>query len=519
MTTLHLILPRRFTRQPSGQVVIDWNNPLTKELDGLIDGLTRRELVRRGPVTATGVAHKASQSGLGTYNNTLASTSNGVFAPASSIATGVATQAVFLGGFVDLGTQSYEYAAGNYNGTGSGIAAIHTNIGRRWGVYDAPGLIDSGEALTQGGNYLLAHTRDGSNHRLYNNGRLKATAAGSRASMSNAAYAMCTLGSAGIAWTCYTPIFWTARWRRVLPESELKCLSANPWQLFKVKRRVLYFDAGTAAAALDGAATATATASGTLTTQIPLTGAAAVIGTASGALSTAIPLSGQAAAVSLADGVLTTQITLSGAALAQALAAAGLTTGIPLAGQAAGQATATGDLSTGSSLSGAAAAEALAQASLTTQIRLSGAALAEALAGGDLTAPGAGLSGAATAQAGASGALYTAIPLAGAAQAYSTASGGLTTIIPLAGAAASVSTATGDLTIESTLTGAALATALAGGDLTTVIRLEGAAVARAGASGSLGVALAVPAHLPHLVEAANGAWEVEAYSSTWEVAA
>lgn len=290
-------------------------------------------------------------------------------------------------------------------------------------------------------------------------------------------------------------------WLRMLQEGERQALRENPWQVMRRNPRRVYFDvgAGGGAAALDGAAAGTVTASGTLTTQIPISGAAAVVATASGALSTSIPLSGQAASISVAGGVLTTQISLSGAALAQA--------------------TATGALSGGAAqLTGAASAQATAGASLTTQISLSGAALAEALAQASLTA-GSGLTGAATAQAGASGSLLTAIPLSGAAQAYSTAAGGLSTIIPLAGAAASVSSASGNLTLEVTLTGAALALALAGGDLTTVIRLDGAALAQAAASGSLGTALGIPATLPHLIEAVSATWEIEAHYGSWEIAA
>lgn len=238
---------------------------------------------------------------------------------------------------------------------------------------------------------------------------------------------------------------------------------------------------GGSAAALDGAASAQATATGTLTTQIPLTGAAAVVATATGALSTAIPLTGQAASVSIADGVLTTQISLDGSALAQA------------------------------SASGA----------LTTQISLSGAALAEALASAGLTTSSGGLEGTAAAQATASGSLLTAIPLAGAAQAWATAEGGLTTIIQLSGAAASVSSATGSLLIETTLSGAALAQAQAAGELTTQIRLDAQALAQVAATGALtgGSAALLPVQSRFLLKAPGRLARLTAPSRQYRIAA
>lgn len=232
-----------------------------------------------------------------------------------------------------------------------------------------------------------------------------------------------------------------------------------------------------ASAALAGGPAAQATATGALSTQIPVTAAAAVVATATGALSTAIPLAGQTAAVSVAGGVLTARITLSGAAVAQALGAAGLT----------------------------------------AQITLSGAAIAQALATAGL-ATGAGLAGSAAAQSLATGALITQIPLSGSATAHATAAGGLTTIIRLAGAAASVSTLTGGLSTAITLDAAAIAQALAAGGLTASIRLDATALAQAVADGTLSSAPSILAET-RIIKARARAWRVASKSRTWKVAA
>lgn len=274
-------------------------------------------------------------------------------------------------------------------------------------------------------------------------------------------------------------------WNRPLNASEIKRYFDNRWQIVEDIEEESFYASGGAAADLVGAATATAAATGTLSTQIPIVGAAATVATATGALSTSIPLLGAAVVTVTASGDLSAQIKLNGAAIAQALAAGGITTGIPLAGAASGTATASGTLDASAALAAAAQAIATAVGSITTQITLSGAAISQAIASGALTAPGSGLSGAATGQAASTGSLTTAIPLIGAAQAYATAAGGLTTLIPLSGAAASVSGATGDLTISSTLVGAAIAQALAGGVLTTQVVLSGAAVSLASAAGVL----------------------------------
>lgn len=338
--------------------------------------------------------------------------------------------------------------------------------------------------------YVLVH-QAGVGDFLYRNGLLVA-------SYVNAGDITSWVGNGTVIFRSTNYVTHGYHWTCALTPDEAMAISLAPNDILLPENGVVFFSGGGAAAALAGAAAGVASASGVLTTQIPLAGAAAVVSTAAGAISTAIPLDGQAAGVSLAAGVLTTQISLSGAALAQAVAQA--------------------NLSTGSRLTGASAGEAAAAASLTTQISLSGAALAQVLAQANLSA-GSGLTGAAAGQAAASASLLTEIPLAGSAQATTTAAGGLTTIIPLAGAAASVSSASGDLTIEITLVGAALAEALAGGDLTTLIRLDGAALAEASAAGSLGVATRLPAHIPHLVEAANGDWAVQADYGPFEVAA
>lgn len=288
-------------------------------------------------------------------------------------------------------------------------------------------------------------------------------------------------------------------------KESLQNLSRNPWQLFEPDDTPVFYSLGGAAAELAADATAAVSASGAITTGIPLAGAALLSSASTGSLSTAVQLAAQAlaggqalgdlstaitlqgavATATLASGDLSAQIRLDGAALAAAIASAGLTASILLAAAAQGGAQAAGSLSTGEGLEGVATGAAQATGSLTTLIVLSGAAVAALLASGDLSTTPSGLVGAATAGAQASGAITTAIPLAGGAQVSVIATGDAATGVTLAGAAVAVVAATGDLVIALELSAQALASAIAGADLTTAVVMRADAVVGAQAGGTL----------------------------------
>lgn len=137
-----------------------------------------------------------------------------------------------------------------------------------------------------------------------------------------------------------------------------------------------------------------------------------------------------------------------GSAVDSATATGALSTGIPLQGAGSDQASGAGALSTGIPLQGAATDLASGSGALATGIQLQGAAADLATGSGSL-ATGIQLAGQGQDLASASGALQTGIPLAGSATDVAAGSGGLSTGIQLQGAATDVATGTGDLTVIS----------------------------------------------------------------------
>jgi hypothetical protein len=296
-------------------------------------------------------------------------------------------------------------------------------------------------------------------------------------------------------------------WNRILLPAEIRSISANPWQLFEAPDEddssVVVADTS-----LTAGATAGATATGALSTSIPLSAGAAAVASALGTLSTSVRLTAAAAAVATGSGLLATSIRLNGSAGAQAAAGGLLTTGINLVAAASANASASGTLSGGAAqLAGAAIAAASASGVLSTAVVLSGAAQANAAATAALAGGSAQLAANAVAGASSSGALTTAIrlsgsthatasasatlagggaQLSGAAVALASASGQLITQISLVGSASASTAASGTFSgAGAQLSGVAAASTGTSGTLTTAIALAGAAIAQASASAAL----------------------------------
>lgn len=202
--------------------------------------------------------------------------------------------------------------------------------------------------------------------------------------------------------------------------------------------------AGGSAAEFDGTATGTASADGSLSTQI--TAAASALGQAAvtAVLTTAITLSSAVTASASAQGQLSTAIHCAASVSGTATVSADLS--IPQGLQAAvtGQGSATGQLTTEIRCAASVSGSGTCSGDLSTAIRLAGSASGQVLVSADLTA-GSGLQAAVSGQCSASANLQTAITCVGSASGQASASGQLSTDIRLAGSVSGTATAIADL--------------------------------------------------------------------------
>lgn len=254
----------------------------------------------------------------------------------------------------------------------------------------------------------------------------------------------------------------------------------NPWGMMRFQLT----SSTPPAAALEGAASAVATAAAALQTSIALAGSASVIATALGDLKLQAALAGAAQGISTVAGAITAGILFAGAAGGIATATAPLSTGIQLAGAVAGISTASGGISTTITFAGSAQGIATAAAPLTAAIQMAGTAQNIATMAGALLAPAA-LEGASQSAASMAAALTAAIQLSGAATASATMVAPLTAQVQLAGAASGTATMAAGITAQIQLSAAALAAALMSASLSSSINLVGAAGAVATAAASL----------------------------------
>lgn len=260
---------KRWVRQPQFASVVDWSNPLTAGLVSLINPATGLELVSRSRVTENdSIVKSASKLG-----RTVAASANGgaaaIAGNATGVTTGPLTDFVFVDSAVIVGGSSFLYACGTYDGgsNGCGITIEHGTISNRWGAVDigsnlTNSLASSGEQCPLDGGFLV-HTRDGTTHRLYRNGVLKASVAGTSGNASSSAkFVACNLVATGGTFSTIAPIALAGRFNRKLSDSEVSQLSANPWQLFAPRRIWVPVSAASGAPTLAAIAASNLTASG-----------------------------------------------------------------------------------------------------------------------------------------------------------------------------------------------------------------------------------------------------------------
>ena len=247
-----LILPRRFTSQPQGAVELDHNNDITKALDFVALGNSRFS----GKSWATDTGTVSSVAGAQGIASQAASTSatrrtwaetpilnigndySIVLLANPAAGTGVISRAAYIGAeaagdYTGIGvafnaTRSYAYSSGR-------VASIeYSGTTRR--------AVDSTADAVDGGWHLYVITPNG---KIYVDGVDKTNSASGTAASVAMTAGVHLHGQPTSTANGYTSGFaLTGIYNRILSQSEARELSRNPWQLFRAKKRVLYFDVG-----------------------------------------------------------------------------------------------------------------------------------------------------------------------------------------------------------------------------------------------------------------------------------
>lgn len=159
-----------------------------------------------------------------------------------------------------------------------------------------------------------------------------------------------------------------AAWARALRKSEAAALSENPWQIFRPRRRITFFDYGAGSgSSLNATASGQAQASGAaqLAANVALAGIGVAVAGGQAAAAVAVPLAASGLAVSGGNADATATVTLSAAGLAAAAGQAGLSAAVLLAGAGAAQAAGNATLAAQLNALAAGAAQADGSANLT----------------------------------------------------------------------------------------------------------------------------------------------------------
>lgn len=367
------------TELPNGPVEIDWTNPITKGLVSLlwvVDGKPR-DLVNTGIIfTVSGVTPSVGKRGA---QYTLAARgSSGIYGPRGSYGKAQLQLPLTLLWIGEANTS--DTSGGSLGGVGDGVNggfSVRNSFGNRYGVIRLNGVgVGVGNAvLLKAGPNALGLVADGTNLILYEGGIRKESTAASGTVNYDATFGHIGLfgnvpdgviGAAGSAQ-------YQAVWDRVVPDSEMRSLAANPRQIIRPTPRLMLISAGGSAAALAGTSTTSASSSGTMTTAVTLVGTSQTSSLSLGAVTTAIRLAGTSTISSTSNGALLTGIPLIGSSGTPVFSSGALTTAIKLAGSSASSTISSGSLlSNAAALTGTSSSSVSSSAALSTGILLTG---------------------------------------------------------------------------------------------------------------------------------------------------
>ena len=235
------LLRRQCLNQPNGDG-IDWSNPLTAGLVGLLDAASGTDRVTGGKYNLVGRNVSKSGGGYGTtagtptsngmYSNRIDTDPNTNWRPVSPIMT-LAVAFDYYG----HGSGASLLSAGF--GAGGNCFAIYTNFSDGTLVAlisDGTSHVNYGAAgnLVIGSSNVAVMTYDGVNLRSFLNGKQIASSAQTIGNLTayNASFTRtCLIGAPGVIGAAANGHL-GGLWNRALSDAEIKTLSANPWQVF-----------------------------------------------------------------------------------------------------------------------------------------------------------------------------------------------------------------------------------------------------------------------------------------------
>ena len=155
------------------------------------------------------------------------------------------------------------------------------------------------------------------------------------------------------------------RWDRALSDDEMRAISANPWQLFRVRQVVLPASAAPAAD-VAGSVALGLTATGSIAVAKPVSGTVAVALATSGSIAVAKPVAGGVSLALTATGAIAVNKPVAGAVAMGVTCSGALTIPKPVAGSVAVGVTAAGSVAVAKPVAGAVAMALTTSGALTT---------------------------------------------------------------------------------------------------------------------------------------------------------
>ena len=246
-----IIIPRRWTQQPQGPVMIDWSNPLSAFLTYANVGGSN--VFPKNVANLNGTTLRSYKLGVGVYNTY----SNNYVDGGKSYNLNAGNMTVLVDMKLDTLTAN-SYPAIFTQVDDSNIPQLNFHINHEPGTYQGAiylrrtGIVDQARGsventVVNNGVYRVVATAEGTSYsgiKLYSNGIETGYSVVNQSDgvtltgANNTVFSGRPLATRGLPGT----IGLVLAWKRALSAQEVASISADPWQIFKSRKQVLYFD-------------------------------------------------------------------------------------------------------------------------------------------------------------------------------------------------------------------------------------------------------------------------------------